>query len=438
MEYRLFNIISFLLRVFEVFAEFSIVFNILDDLPKPKISKLFPILLIYTLIAEFIKSIVPYSIAWAVPPTIMSAFCIMIFKIKWHKIIPICLLILTIVSVLDTVFAIILVSLLNLTSFSELTENELIYYFVSLSISVILIILSLLIKYIKKKKSLYYADSKKNLSIFINALATFILILPNIYILILYFDNQQLPIWIIILNIFSFIFMMIISGFNTNISIKQVQDKERQVYQQNYISTLENLVDGLRTFKHDYSNTLTTINGYIQLENWNGLKKFFSQIMDESKAISTLDKLNPNLIKNPTIFGLITAKYQVCRKRNIKMNFELLGSLENLDINEFELSRILGIFLDNAIEAASSSKERKINFLISELKTKTSIELSNSCSNENLEISDIFKKGISSKGEGRGLGLFKVKEILDKHPNIQFETISNNNLFLQKLVIPKV
>ena len=116
--------------------------------------------------------------------------------------------------------------------------------------------------------------------------------------------------------------------------------------------------------------------------------------MDESKSISTLDKLNPNLIKNPTIFGLITAKYQVCLKKNIKMNFEILGTLENLDINEFELSRILGIFLDNAIEAASGSKEKKINFLISEYKTKTSIELSNSYSSENLEISEIFSRAM--------------------------------------------
>ena len=119
------------------------------------------------------------------------------------------------------------------------------------------------------------------------------------------------------------------------------------------------------------------------------------------------------------------------------MNFEILGTLENLAINEFELSRILGIFLDNAIEAASSSKERKINFLISELKTKTTIELSNSYSAENLEISEIFEKGVSSKGKDRGLGLFKVKQILSKYPYISLQTISNNNQFLQKLVIPK-
>lgn len=435
MGYQLFTAISFLLRMFEIFVEFFFIFNLVDKKVKPThiiLSSFF-----YTLIIEFCKSIAPYSFYWIIPPTLMSLFCIFLYKIKWYKVIPICLLILTIASIFDNIFSICLVYLFDLSSFTELTQNKTIYYIVSFSISIILLFISFLIKNIIKDNKIYSSNSYKNSSFFANAFATFIFILPNLVIIILYFDNKQLPIWIIFLNIFAIIFMMILSIINTNRSIKQAITEERQIYQQNYITTLENLVDGLRTFKHDYSNTLATINGYIQLENWSALKKFFNQIMDESKAISTLDKLNPNLIKNPTIFGLITAKYQVCLKKNVKMNFEILGTLENLAINEFELSRILGIFLDNAIEAASGSKERKINFLISELKTKTTIELSNSYSAENLEISEIFEKGVSSKGKDRGLGLFKVKQILSKYPYISLQTISNNNQFLQKLVIPK-
>lgn len=440
MDYRIFNIISFLLRMFEVFAEFSIVFNLFTTKKKFNFWQLSLIFFIYTLSAELLRAILPYSLSLIIPPTLMSICCITIFKIKWYKIIPVCLLILCTVSILDITFATILVSILNLPSFEALSSNTTLYYLVSFSISIILILIAFLIKYIKQKKDLHYTNSQKNFSLLINAFATFIFIIPNILIVILYFDKQQLHIWIIFLNMFSIIFMMVLSIFNTNRSIKQAVSEERQMYQQNYITTLENLVDGLRTFKHDYSNTLATINGYIQLENWSGLKKFFSQIMDESKAISTLDKLNPNLIKNPTIFGLITAKYQVCLKNNVKMNFEILGTLENLAINEFELSRILGIFLNNAIEAASGSKERKINFLISELKTKTTIEISNSYSSESLKISktsDLFEKGVSTKGKGRGLGLFKVKQILSKYPHVSLQTISNDNLFLQKLVIPK-
>lgn len=435
MEYSLSTLATFLLRIFEVFAEFSIIFNVFNK--KIKTFHFFFIVIIYTTIVQFIKPIVPYSIYWIIPPTLMYTFSLIFLKSKWQKALIICLITLTITTILDSIISVILVTIFNLSSFESIIGNKKMYYLALFLLSFILFLISLSIKHFKLLKVASSEEIQKSAGILTNTIATFLFIVPNCFIILLYFDKKTLPIWIIFLNTFSIIFMMALSIFNTNRSVKQAITEERRIYQENYITTLENLVDSLRTFKHDYSNTLATINGYIQLENWNGLKKFFPQIIDESKAISTLDKLNPNLIKNPTIFGLITAKYQVCLKRNVKMNFEILGTLEELSLNEFELSRILGIFLDNAIEAASGSKDKKINFLISELKTKTTIELSNSYSYQNLKIADMFKKGISSKGKNRGLGLFKVKQILEKHPDIHFETISNNNLFLQKLVIPK-
>jgi len=435
MGYNLTTITSFLLRLLEILAEFTIISIAFKKKIKPL--QFFCVFLVCTICIETLRPIVPYSAYWCIPSILFCIFGKLFFKVSWKRIIIAICFLLTCLALLDFILSFIVLLVLDLSSFSQIPKNENIYYICSFLISVCLFLVALFIKHIQIKKEASFSEIQKSSGILINTIATFILVIPNCFILFLYFDNKTLPIWIIFVNIISLLFIAIISIINTNRSIKQAISEERQIYQQNYITTLENLVDGLRTFKHDYSNTLATINGYIQLENWPSLKKFFSQIMDESKSISTLDKLNPNLIKNPTIFGLITAKYQVCLKKNIKMNFEILGTLENLDINEFELSRILGIFLDNAIEAASGSKEKKINFLISEFKRKTSIELSNSYSSEHLEISEIFKKGVSTKGKDRGLGLFKVKQILDKHPNIRFETISNENQFLQKLVIPK-
>jgi len=436
MGYTLTTFISFLLRTLEVTAEFTILSIFFNKKTKTFIFILCTILCAY--FSQVIKNYIPYTLYWCIPTFLLCLTSKFLLNISWKQAITSILVLLTYLALMDCVLSALLLIIFDIAKFSDISKNENIYYLGSFIISVILFLIALLIKHWRLKKASSSLEVQKHASILTNIFATFILIIPNCFILLLYFDNKTLPLWIIFLNIFSLLLIAIISIINTNKAIKQAVSEERQIYQQNYITTLENLVDGLRTFKHDYSNTLATINGFIQLENWAGLKKFFSQIMDESKAISTLDKLNPNLIKNPTIFGLITAKYQVCIKRNIKMNFEILGTLDNLDINEFELSRILGIFLDNAIEAASGSKEKKINFLISELKTKTTIELSNSYSNENLKVADLFKKGISSKGKDRGLGLFKVNQILAKYPSISLETISSNNQFLQKLIIPKV
>ena len=435
MDYSLNTIFTFIIRVFEVMAEFLIAFSILDK--KVKIRNIILFSIIEVLITTISKNVLPYSISWLVPPIIMFFVIFVVTKSKWTNILTICLFILLATSILDILLSFTFVTLLGLSSFDELANNPSIFYIGSILIATCMYIFFILIKHFKLIKIASDNERKRSYYTLINILLTFLLILPNCVIIILYFDNKPLPIWIIFLNIFSLIFLMVISIINTNNSVKQAVNAERQIYQQNYITTLENLVDGLRTFKHDYSNTLATINGYIQLEKWDALKKFFEQTLDESKAISTLDKLNPNLIKNPTIFGLLTAKYQKCLKNNVRMNFEILGTLENLEINEFDFTRILGIFLDNAIEAASSTKVKKINLLVSELKNTTTIELSNTYSKKSLANDKIFEKGVSSKGNDRGLGLYKVKQILSKYPNVVLTTETSDKMFLQKLIIPK-
>ena len=226
--------------------------------------------------------------------------------------------------------------------------------------------------------------------------------------------------------------------YNTKKGFELVTAEQELVTQKTYNKTLQNLVDGLRTFKHDYNNTLQTMYGYIQLDNMTALREFFEQILDESRAITALDKLNPDLFKNPSLFGLITAKYEYARQNNVNINFEMYGKLENANMQIYDLTRTLGIFLDNAIEASAGSDKKKVNFMVCERKGKVIIEIINSYSETGLKIENISDKGISSKGENRGLGLYKVKEILKKYPAVRHETTASNGMFMQRLTISKI
>ena len=76
--------------------------------------------------------------------------------------------------------------------------------------------------------------------------------------------------------------------------------------------------------------------------------------------------------------------------------------------------------------------------IVFERNNKVTIEISNSFSNTGLKIEDIYKKGVSSKGENRGLGLYKVKDILSRYPKVSRDTQITNDIFMQKLVIDKV
>ena len=231
--------------------------------------------------------------------------------------------------------------------------------------------------------------------------------------------------------------MVVLSIFNSQKRYNLIISEKNLEYEKNHNVILQSLVDGLRTFKHDYNNTLSTLYGYVQLGDMESLKRMFKEILEESRQISTLDKLNPNIIKDPNIFGILIAKYQECIKKNITMNLEVFTELENIDIKIYDLTRILGIFLDNAIEASAGSENKRINLLISEEKGKIVIEITNTYTDKGLTVEKMYEKGVSSKGESRGLGLYKAKEIIDKNPGIELKTTKDKDVFMQKLLIQK-
>ena len=115
---------------------------------------------------------------------------------------------------------------------------------------------------------------------------------------------------------------------------------------------LNMMYDDIRSFKHDFSNIVQALGGYITTENIEGLKGMHNRLLEEIKAVNNMELLNPDLINNHAIYNILNSKYCIARSCNINMNIEVLIDLNDLEINTLDLCRILGILLDNAIEAA--------------------------------------------------------------------------------------
>ena len=103
----------------------------------------------------------------------------------------------------------------------------------------------------------------------------------------------------------------------------------------------------------------------------------------------------------------------------------------------YEFARILGILLDNAIEASSECKEKIINisFRNDEKNNRQLIKIENTYNNKDVDTTKIFAKGISGKENHTGLGLWEVQNILTKNNNISLFTSKNNRFFSQQLEI---
>ena len=210
--------------------------------------------------------------------------------------------------------------------------------------------------------------------------------------------------------------------------------------QKKYILALEKNNNEIKKFKHDFNNIILGLDGYINNDDFNKekLKKYLnSTIMTFNNNIELNDiviaKLNS--IKVSSLKSLITNKVLMAQNNNIDVNINTQGEITNFYTDEMQLSRILGILLDNAIEASLEvPDDKKIEVNIIQIDKTTDIQISNTFNNTGTPITDFNKEGFSTKGTNRGLGLSSAHEIANKL-NMLLNTEIDGNTFIQNLSI---
>ena len=204
-----------------------------------------------------------------------------------------------------------------------------------------------------------------------------------------------------------------------------------------YNKTLHILHDSVRGFKHDFDNIVTTIGGYINTNDMEGLKGYYTQLEEDCLRVNNLYVLDPDIINNPGVYNLITTKYNEALEKDIKVNLTVLLDLNDLHMKIYEFARILGILLDNAIDAASECNEKILNIVFrNEAKNNRNIILiENTYKDKDVDIEQIFNKGVSGKQNHTGLGLWEIRQILKKNNNVNLYTNKNEKYFSQQLEI---
>lgn len=239
---------------------------------------------------------------------------------------------------------------------------------------------------------------------------------------------------------FNFIFLLAYFGlsfYSLAKIMKLVTTTKKLESAEEYNKTLHILHDSVRGFKHDFDNIVTTIGGYIKTNDMDGLKSYYSQLEEDCSKVNNLYVLDPDIINNPGIYNLITAKYNEALEKGIKVNLTVLLDLNDLHMKIYEFVRILGILLDNAIEASSECDEKILNIVFrNESKNNRNIILiENTYKDKDVDIEQIFNKGVSGKQNHTGLGLWEIRQILKKNNNVNLYTNKNEKYFSQQLEI---
>jgi two-component system sensor histidine kinase AgrC len=235
--------------------------------------------------------------------------------------------------------------------------------------------------------------------------------------------------------------LLIVYNFDKSVEFQVALKSERTEINQlkEYTDLVENMYSETRRFKHDYMNMITSLNSYIENEDMDGLQQYFNtNIINMDKDInwnnSNIDKLK--YIKIMGLKGIISSKLIKAVTENVDIKVNIVEYIDYISMSTLDLCRILGVFLDNALEASGECEFPKVQLAIIKKDEYVSIIIENNFFDEAPKIHNIFKEGFSTKGSNRGIGLFNVKEIIDKkYPNVLLNTSTQNNMFVQELWI---
>jgi two-component system sensor histidine kinase AgrC len=138
------------------------------------------------------------------------------------------------------------------------------------------------------------------------------------------------------------------------------------------------------------------------------------------------------------IYSLIASKFYKARKADVFFDVHITAKISQIGVSTYILSRVLGVLLDNAIEAASDSFEKSVSLEIVNVFDSVQIIVQNSYVDKEINVDKIFEKGFSSKtknSNSHGLGLWKVKEMISLHTNLALKASKNFHYFRQVLEI---
>lgn len=293
-------------------------------------------------------------------------------------------------------------------------------------------------------KYLYYRGHKLNkrfmeknmLYIFlICAIGTLIINSHLIYYCNNAYNRNNIFIILFIFSIFQGGIVLLFSHIN-NIS----QKKEKIIHRKEeeyenlklHLELTEALVLDVNKFRHDYNNMLHTMNGYIDDNDIEGFKEYMNTEILGDYKYNNIPSLKR--IKDAGLKGLLTAKISEMFRDNINVSIDIVGEITSLNMDIVDLSRVLGVLLDNAHEAAKDSYDKTVSIMIVE-SDHVNVTVMNSFV-EDINIISIYEEGVSSKGKKRGLGLSNVREIIDnKYDNVILNTMIREGMFIQDLYI---
>lgn len=305
----------------------------------------------------------------------------------------------------------------------------------NISVCLCLVIITYVLK--KPLKKLINYNLSTNKKIIVMSSITLVMLAIFFYNLIKTFEfNNNIITYLVIIVMLICILLYLFKQKIENEKISKKYDELLDV-----MKSYESDIEEQRTLRHETKNEFATIKCKFQdKEDNKTIIEYIDSVIGEKEKAGSTKYSKFKYLPSNGLKGFFYYKFIEAEKKGINVSINISKQIENSFLKDIEtkdfkdLARIIGVYLDNAIEASSTSEDKKLGIEMYLIKEKIEIIITNTFNNE-INLDKIGKESFSTKGKHRGHGLLLVNKILSENNMFEAKNEIRGNIYIQSLKI---
>ncbi len=263
-------------------------------------------------------------------------------------------------------------------------------------------------------------------AIVINSIQILALLLFVLYVTLADFNNQN-RIYLQLIAVVG----ALMAGWGASVDIREALHTRRRVrWIEELQATNEQMNQlnlALRAQRHDFVSHLQVVYSLLEMEEYHEATDYLEQVYNSIQSVSSI------LRTRMTAFNaLIQVKSAVCKEQGIDLTLDIRTALADVGMPPWELCCVIGNLLDNAMDATQGTAKRSITLEITESLRGFTFTVSNNGNPIPKPLHEaIFEAGVTTKGDGHGMGLSIVRQTLaEYHGEIVLEKSDDLTVFV--------
>ena len=238
-------------------------------------------------------------------------------------------------------------------------------------------------------------------------------------------------------SLITFVLILIVYMFIAQNNYNKVSDQYNVA--KTSLVDYENMMTKYRVANHENKNLLLTIRA-MSVNKDNNIPEYIDSIIENKYEDDEKLLFEMGVIPTGGLRATIYSEILKIKENKIDYNLNIDRKIRTIDLIELDtntiidICKIIGVFIDNSIEAVKSLRKRYINIDMYIVNNKLCIKVSNNYS-EKIDISRIYEEGYTTKSKGHGYGLALVRKVINSNSNLDNETEINKKVFSQVLII---